>query len=54
MNPGSPAWKAGVLVQARRPPPTGTRLEVVGVIWFHCVGELSAAGFTFIPLLVIP
>ena len=21
MNPGSPAWEAGVLVQARRPPP---------------------------------
>ena len=29
MNPGSPAWEAGVLVQARRPP----RPWIGGVFW---------------------
>ncbi len=34
MNPGSPAWRAGVLVQARRPPQCFGPYRFVGLDGF--------------------
>ena len=55
MNPGSPAWEAGVLVQARRPP-LSLVVGLVGVclnIWFSGLYTIVAVFCLLIGVVVL-
>ena len=55
LNPGSPAWKAGVLVQARRPPHTSCTCSMQwGLFGFIVLVGSALRGLLSSLFLVVP